>query len=242
MAIEALRGKDKVNAVAVLWPFLTRIQANWQDDHPRNVGNGAKGRARDERDEDDDSDSESGGDDDDSEEGSGDDDDDDDDEEESSDDDSEEGDEVIEFNWSNEVAEAGGAQQLEELSCGCAWNFRAPARREAAGAFSSEIFPHFAGFGVFPLLSTLNHDCAPNCDTAFIQDRGVAVLALRDIRAGEELSISYVNEGLPVADRRRQLLAYGFECACERCADEAEQADATCESDAKRRRVDAPHS
>ena len=46
-------------------------------------------------------------------------------------------------------------------------------------------------------------------------------VAKRDIKAGEELTMCYVDEGGDVATRRAELRDYGFECACERCVREA---------------------
>ena len=49
----------------------------------------------------------------------------------------------------------------------------------------------------------------------------ITLLAKRDIQQGEELFISYVNPNLPVKERRRNLLEWGFgECNCERCVAE----------------------
>ena len=40
--------------------------------------------------------------------------------------------------------------------------------------------------------------------------------------AGEEVTISYVDQSLPLAQRRSIIKEhYGFECDCARCADEA---------------------
>jgi hypothetical protein len=35
--------------------------------------------------------------------------------------------------------------------------------------------------------------------------------------AGEEVTISYIDEELPLVERRAALQDYGFVCACERC-------------------------
>ena len=81
------------------------------------------------------------------------------------------------------------------------------------------------GTGFFALQSCLNSDCDPNVaprkeDT---DDDGRCVLvATRDVREGEELTMCYVDESADVAARRAELRDYGFECACARCAREAQ--------------------
>jgi hypothetical protein len=80
------------------------------------------------------------------------------------------------------------------------------------------------GTGFFALQSCVNSDCDPNVaplkDDADVDGRCVLV-AKRDIREGEELTMCYVDETADVATRRAELSDYGFECACERCAREA---------------------
>ena len=46
----------------------------------------------------------------------------------------------------------------------------------------------------------------------------VRVEALRDVRKGEELFVSYVDETQSLAEREKALAAYGFACACPLCA------------------------
>jgi hypothetical protein len=81
------------------------------------------------------------------------------------------------------------------------------------------------GTGFFALQSCLNSDCDPNVaprkeDT---DDDGRCVLvATRDVREGEELTMCYVDESADVAARRAELRDYGFECACARCVREAQ--------------------
>jgi hypothetical protein len=81
------------------------------------------------------------------------------------------------------------------------------------------------GTGFFALQSCLNSDCDPNVapvkEDADVDGRCVLV-AKRDIREGEELTMCYVDESMDVKERRAELRDYGFECACERCAREAE--------------------
>jgi len=72
---------------------------------------------------------------------------------------------------------------------------------------------------LFVAASRFNHSCAPNVYAD--ADRNECVIrALRDIKKGEEVCVSYV----PVSDcletRRKKLQAYGFECKCKRCQEE----------------------
>jgi hypothetical protein len=78
--------------------------------------------------------------------------------------------------------------------------------------------PPARGAAVFPLASSLNHSCAPNCEVAFAEDNAVFVVATRDVALGEELTISYVDASGADDERREELReTYGFECACARC-------------------------
>ena len=58
------------------------------------------------------------------------------------------------------------------------------------------------------------------------------VIALRDIKAGEQLFHCYCQENRSVKERRRQLATYGFECQCKACV------NATPESDKLREEMD----
>ena len=80
---------------------------------------------------------------------------------------------------------------------------------------------------IFPLTARLNHNCLPNAAlqanfvTATID---VCVVHERDIQAGDEVSISYIDNNRALASkarRRRELRAkYLFECNCALCRDE----------------------
>eukprot|EP00747_Dinoflagellata_sp_TGD_P187630 gnl/TRDRNA2_/TRDRNA2_45446_c0_seq1.p1 gnl/TRDRNA2_/TRDRNA2_45446_c0~~gnl/TRDRNA2_/TRDRNA2_45446_c0_seq1.p1 ORF type:complete len:690 (-),score=135.92 gnl/TRDRNA2_/TRDRNA2_45446_c0_seq1:57-1937(-) len=81
------------------------------------------------------------------------------------------------------------------------------------------------GHGIYPTAAVgFNHDCEPNCIVDSASNAGVLrVLAHRDIPAGQELRISYVDSSEPGPLRRRELkLQYGFDCACLRCSKELE--------------------
>ncbi len=90
-------------------------------------------------------------------------------------------------------------------------------------SFSSNLFLAFKGYAFFPLLSTMNHSCEPNCVVAYLDDSQVVVFACRDIAEGEELTISYVYSHLELEERRNQLKSYGFVCMCEKCMKEEEE-------------------
>lgn len=79
----------------------------------------------------------------------------------------------------------------------------------------------FFGFAVYPSASYFNHLCEPNVTK---QRRGASYTftASRDIEEGEEMCISYGIDGIePVAERRRTLSEWFFECMCTRCVRES---------------------
>lgn len=75
-------------------------------------------------------------------------------------------------------------------------------------------------YGNFPEVSRFNHDCRPN--VAFRIDQATlthVTTAVRDIKPGEELSISYLDSLEPRAKRQeRAKVAWGFECTCSQCS------------------------
>ncbi|OBZ67855.1 SET domain-containing protein 5 [Grifola frondosa] len=90
--------------------------------------------------------------------------------------------------------------------------------------------------GVFLLGARLNHSCAPNVARSWDScARTMTFRALRDISAGEELCVNYVDVLGTRAQRAEELKgAFGFLCACEECASEGE---ALKESDRRRAAV-----
>jgi tetratricopeptide (TPR) repeat protein len=75
-----------------------------------------------------------------------------------------------------------------------------------------------------PLVDMANNSCSPTCAYVGVWDAAaqapaMRLVAERDVRAGEELTIAYVNR----ADSKEQRLAklregFGFTCTCARCA------------------------
>ncbi|KAG2452933.1 hypothetical protein HYH02_002272 [Chlamydomonas schloesseri] len=93
-----------------------------------------------------------------------------------------------------------------------------------------------AGSATYLLASLLNHSCEPSLELAFPgMDGTAAFVAARDIAAGEELSVSYMDVGLPYEARQRHLeWSYGFVCRCPRCREEGAAAAAEAAAEAAR--------
>ncbi|PPQ69606.1 hypothetical protein CVT24_001362, partial [Panaeolus cyanescens] len=78
------------------------------------------------------------------------------------------------------------------------------------------------GHGVFPAASRVfNHSCVPNAAAKYVLDStslpSMQVVALTDIRPGEEICIPYVDPAL--LETRQQIFrfSYGFQCSCTSC-------------------------
>ena len=77
---------------------------------------------------------------------------------------------------------------------------------------------------LFPTLALFNHSCSPNArHIVSSEERAVEVLAQRDIKKGEEISIRYTwtTQVLePLAERRAFISSqWHFSCCCSRCSD-----------------------
>jgi SET and MYND domain-containing protein len=82
----------------------------------------------------------------------------------------------------------------------------------------------YMGYGVYPSASYFNHSCRPNLTKKRIE-RSWEFATARDIDAGEECCITYLGgdeKDLGRAERQSRLKGvWGFDCACERCGQEA---------------------
>jgi SET domain-containing protein len=68
----------------------------------------------------------------------------------------------------------------------------------------------------------MNHSCDPNAAADCLPSGDMVVTALRDIPAGSEVLLSYIEqEGADLRQRRAMLADYGFACRCARCESEA---------------------
>jgi len=76
------------------------------------------------------------------------------------------------------------------------------------------------GIGLFLLANSTNHSCEPNVFSASsTNDNRVSMYALREIRKGEELCISYIDESDSFEQRQKKLKEiYRFSCTCRKCS------------------------
>ena len=83
------------------------------------------------------------------------------------------------------------------------------------------------GRALFRHSSQISHACAPNCFSFSDWDEAAkkftrVVRSIRSIAAGEELTVSYLSEGIllqPRAQRQAELRHnFGFTCLCSRCS------------------------
>eukprot|EP00873_Tetraselmis_striata_P027741 jgi/Tetstr1/448005/TSEL_035307.t1 len=93
--------------------------------------------------------------------------------------------------------------------------------------------------GIFVLAARLNHSCQPNVEHCWNPTlKGETLHAAVDVRAGEELTLSYLGEDWLFRPREQRLAylshGWGFECRCEPCSLEGAQLAA---SDRRRSRL-----
>ncbi|XP_026478679.1 SET and MYND domain-containing protein 5 [Ctenocephalides felis] len=97
-------------------------------------------------------------------------------------------------------------------------------------------FLNCEGSGLYKLQSTINHSCVPNAQITFPFGNHKLVLeSIRDIKKGEEICISYVDECVLNSSRytRQRILSenYIFICTCEKCELQAGDPDVTSEEE-----------
>ena len=77
-----------------------------------------------------------------------------------------------------------------------------------------------SGTGFYAIQSCMNHSCQPNAHAmqSELEAKSFAVIAAKQhIAAGEEVTISYIDETLPYSERQEALQDYGFQCRCPLC-------------------------
>ena len=76
------------------------------------------------------------------------------------------------------------------------------------------------GAGFYRVASYLMHSCEPNVKLVFSEhSHRASVVATRDITAGDELLVGYINSEARSTDQRRLELftKYRYQCTCSRC-------------------------
>ena len=97
------------------------------------------------------------------------------------------------------------------------------ADKTVLGIFYTNDMSYDGDAALFPTLARVNHACVANADFVSRPEKGVQELvATKDIREGEEITISYLpaaDEGSAPTDVRRAYLRewYGFQCLCRTC-------------------------
>ena len=79
------------------------------------------------------------------------------------------------------------------------------------------------GTAFYALQSCINHSCQPNCHAVRSDEDNnsfAVVLAKQFVPAGDEITISYIDEALPYEERQAALLDYGFKCRCTLCQED----------------------
>ena len=77
------------------------------------------------------------------------------------------------------------------------------------------------GVALDPFAARMNHACEYNATVRFREGRFIDVVPLRSIGAGEEVTVSYVDEAMPVKERKEELgERYLFTCQCGKCVRE----------------------
>lgn len=78
--------------------------------------------------------------------------------------------------------------------------------------------PQYQGTGLYVCVALANHSCQPSFTLAFSEEGHTTMRALRDLKAGEELTLAYVS---PFRDLNERLVhlwrTWGFVCTCQRC-------------------------
>ena len=80
------------------------------------------------------------------------------------------------------------------------------------------------GYAIFPSFSYLNHSCMANCRYHINSDNNtITVRAMRPIKKGEEITISYIGVTLGNIIRKQSFQRHWrFSCRCKRCQDPTE--------------------
>jgi SET domain len=80
--------------------------------------------------------------------------------------------------------------------------------------------------GIFPKIARINHSCKPNSGNHWSQRKKKRnIYAAREIKKGEEITVSYIPLLKTTAERQTRLAQYGFTRDCEACQSQDNQSD-----------------
>lgn len=82
------------------------------------------------------------------------------------------------------------------------------------------------GTVLYALASHANHDCDPSLEVQVGAGAGLTLRTRREIRPGEEVTVTYLDSSLDVGIRQAKLRLYGFECRCALCVRQLAEARA----------------
>ena len=88
------------------------------------------------------------------------------------------------------------------------------------GAMDPDMELSLEGTGFYAIQSCMNHSCQPSAhamQSTNDEHSGAVIVATRNIAAGQEVTISYIDETLPYRERQEALQDYGFQCTCPLC-------------------------
>lgn len=100
----------------------------------------------------------------------------------------------------------------------------------------SGTFLNSEGTGLYTIQSKINHSCAPNAEITFPHSNHIlTVKALSEIKPGDEICISYLDEcalSRSRHSRQKELKEnYLFLCQCPMCAEQIDDPDVTSEEE-----------
>ncbi|KAF2122694.1 hypothetical protein BDV96DRAFT_608623 [Lophiotrema nucula] len=130
------------------------------------------------------------------------------------------------------VAEKGKKRILEQH------NARIGKKPSIVSIFQTNCMEKESGAAVYVHASRFNHACNPNAGFQWNPAiKKETIHAVRDIRAGEEITLSYCDATQNKAARLYQLKHYGFVCDCPACADDDDPDSFAAKSAARRYRL-----